>query len=332
MLTFVRGNLFESPAKVLVNTVNTVGVMGKGIALTFKQVYPEMFHRYQALCERKALEIGNLWLYKTEHKWILNFPTKRHWRNASRLEFIEAGLAKFVETYADQGITSIAFPELGCGNGELAWAEVRPLMLRYLRKLPINVYINLYDRDGSSTVEHRNVAEMREWLRREPRSLPFTEFWADVKSSIGDGLKVFRSGSSGTQFSANLVEYEREGLMIYVGSRTGFQQFRDTIRHVLNEATHKWRFISERSVYIPEDSFLDLWQAIRFYGFCFGKMMPDGLDRFSEFLIPLLGRLKYLTPVQLTDPQDASTYDALQLYVKDASIEPSERQLQLISA
>ncbi len=332
MLTFVRGNLFESPAKVLVNTVNTVGVMGKGIALTFKQVYPEMFRRYQTLCERGELEIGNLWLYKTEHKWILNFPTKRHWRNPSRLEFIEAGLAKFVETYADQGITSIAFPELGCGNGELQWADVRPLMLRYLRKLPINVYINLYDRDGSTTVEHRDVAGTRQWLRREPRSLPFTEFWGDVKGTVGDGLKLYTSGSSGTQFAVNVVEYERQGLMIYLGSRTRFQHFRDTIRHVLNEVTHKWRFISDRSVYIPDDSFLDLWQAIRFYGFCFGKMMPDGLDRFSEFLIPLLDRLVYFKPVQLSDPQDPIVQDALQLYVKDTSLEPSERQLQLISA
>src|SRR6266480_4059013 len=101
MLTFVRGNLFESPAKVLVNTVNTIGVMGKGIALTFKQIYPEMFKQYQVLCESRRFDIGNLWLYKTENKWILNFPTKRNWRNPSKLEYIDAGLQKFAATYAD---------------------------------------------------------------------------------------------------------------------------------------------------------------------------------------------------------------------------------------
>lgn len=335
MLTFVRGNLFESPAKVLVNTVNTVGVMGKGIALTFKQVYPEMFRRYQLLCERNELEIGKLWLYKTEHKWVLNFPTKRHWRNPSTLEYIEAGLRKFVETYSDHGITSIAFPELGCGNGELAWADVRPLMMRYLRKLPINVYVYLYDRDGATTVEHRDISGMRQWLRREPRHLPFTEFWTDLKAATAGELSLSTAGPTPTEFSATVVEYEREGLMIYLGSRTWFQHFRDTVRHVLNEATHKWRFTSDRSVYIPDDSLLDLWQGIRFYGFCFRKMMPDGLDRFSEFLIPMLGRLDYLHPVRLAHPQDSldpTLEHALQLYVKDTSIEPAERQLQLISA
>lgn len=335
MLTFVRGNLFESPAKVLVNTVNTVGVMGKGIALTFKQTYPEMFRRYQALCEQRELEIGNLWLYKTEHKWILNFPTKRHWRNPSRLEYIEAGLSKFAETYADHGITSIAFPELGCGNGELAWGDVRPVMLRYLRRLPINVYIYLYDRDDLTSVEHRDITGMREWLRREPRSLAFTEFWNDLKSAVGNGLTLSTSNPPKTEFTANVVEYEREGLMIYLGSRTKFQHFRDTLRHVLNEASHKWRFTSDRSVYIPDESLLDLWQGVRFYGFCFRRMMPDGLDQFFEFLAPLFRRLDYLRPVQIADSQDDAGADleqALQLYVKETSIEPTERQLQLISA
>src|SRR3954452_18416008 len=116
MITFVRGDLFESPARVLVNTVNTVGVMGKGIALMFKTIYPEMFERYRALCEAKQLDVGKLWLYKTAHKWVLNFPTKKHWRSASNLEYVEAGLEKFVSSYAEQRITSIAFPELGCGN------------------------------------------------------------------------------------------------------------------------------------------------------------------------------------------------------------------------
>jgi len=82
MITFVKGNLFESPAKVLVNTVNTVGVMGKGIAKTFKEIYPDMFKEYQGFCEKGQFKIGQLWLYTTKHKWILNFPTKKQWRFA----------------------------------------------------------------------------------------------------------------------------------------------------------------------------------------------------------------------------------------------------------
>src|SRR5206468_4250004 len=105
MISYVTGDLFSAPAKVLVNTVNVVGVMGKGIALRFKQIYPEMFREYQALCESGELQIGTLWIYRTPHKWILNFPTKKHWRDPSKPDYIEAGLKKFVASYSAQGIT-----------------------------------------------------------------------------------------------------------------------------------------------------------------------------------------------------------------------------------
>ena len=90
-ITYVRGNLFESPAQVLVNTVNTVGVMGKGVALEFKKLFPEMFEEYRRLCEGRLLKIGMLHIYRTPHKWVLNFPTKEHWRQPSRVEYIDAG-------------------------------------------------------------------------------------------------------------------------------------------------------------------------------------------------------------------------------------------------
>ena len=149
MITYVVGDLFTSPAKVLVNTVNTVGVMGKGIALDFKRIYPEMFKEYQSYCENGIFHIGKLWLYKTPHKWILNFPTKKHWRNKSKLEYIEAGLKKFADTYDAKGIVSISFPMLGCGNGELDWeSEVQPLMNSLLGKLPIDIYIHMHHQDS----------------------------------------------------------------------------------------------------------------------------------------------------------------------------------------
>jgi len=143
MLTYVDGSLFHSPARVLVNTVNVVGVMGKGIAKDFKAFFPEMFHDYQLRCENKTIDIGKLQLYRGPHKWVLNFPTKKHWRNPSKPEYIEAGLRAFVSGYARNGITSIAFPRLGCGNGELDWErQVRPLLERYLSRLPIDVYVH----------------------------------------------------------------------------------------------------------------------------------------------------------------------------------------------
>lgn len=93
MITYVEGDLFTSPAQVLVNTVNTVGVMGKGIAKEFKDIYPDMFRACRRLCERDELIVGKIFLHRTPHKWVLNFPTKRHWRQRSRVEDIEAGLS-----------------------------------------------------------------------------------------------------------------------------------------------------------------------------------------------------------------------------------------------
>jgi O-acetyl-ADP-ribose deacetylase (regulator of RNase III) len=144
MITYLANDLFESPAQVLVNAINTVGAMGKGIALEFKRKYPDMFSEYQRLCKSGAFDIGQLWLYKSPDKWVLNFPTKRDWRDKSQLEYIEIGLKRFVEIYEMEGITSISFPRLGCGLGGLNWEhEVRPLMERYLGALPIEVIIHV---------------------------------------------------------------------------------------------------------------------------------------------------------------------------------------------
>lgn len=144
MIKYVRGDLLKSPAQVLVNTVNTVGVMGAGIALQFKEQYPEMFQKYQLLCKKKLLDIGKLYLWKptnTSSKEILLFPTKKHWLNLSELNWIEAGLQKFVENYERLNIKSIAFPKLGCGNGGLSWHNVKPSMEKYLGPLPIEIYV-----------------------------------------------------------------------------------------------------------------------------------------------------------------------------------------------
>jgi len=146
MLVYIKDSLLTSPAKVLVNPVNTIGIMGKGLAKEFKQLYPEMFKQYRKLCEAGQFSIGQLWLYKTSEKWILNFPTKHSWRQRSRPEYIASGLQKFVATYEQQNIQSIAFPQLGCGSGDLNWEyDVQPLMEHYLRPLQIEIYIYLFD-------------------------------------------------------------------------------------------------------------------------------------------------------------------------------------------
>ena len=173
MLKYVRGDIFNSPAQVLVNTVNTVGVMGKGIALSFKKKYPEMFTIYRKACDKHQLVIGKLMLWYGPDHWILNFPTKEHWRNPSKMEYIEKGLMAFQRKYADYNITSIAFPKLGCGNGELDWEQVKPLMEKYLKELPIDIYI--YLSPGTVPVpEHKVPEAMDAWLKEHAKDMSFT--------------------------------------------------------------------------------------------------------------------------------------------------------------
>lgn len=142
MFKALIGDLFASKAQTLVNTVNTVGVMGKGVALEFKKRYPGMFDDYAMRCDRKQVELGEPYLYRDlTGTMIVNFPTKEHWRAASRLADIERGLDHFVQHYSEWGITSIAFPPLGCGNGGLDWAEVGPLIYGKLHCLPISIEV-----------------------------------------------------------------------------------------------------------------------------------------------------------------------------------------------
>ena len=132
-------DLFASPAQTLVNTVNTEGVMGAGIALAFKRRYPAMFEEYRALCRRGALSVGTLHLWRGPDRWVLNFPTKTTWRRPSSLAYVEAGLLRLRRDYQGLGITSLALPALGCSLGRLAWKDVQVLCERYLSDLPIPV-------------------------------------------------------------------------------------------------------------------------------------------------------------------------------------------------
>lgn len=150
-LTYLKGNIFSSSAEVIVNPVNTFGVMGKGLAAEFKRRYPDMFRKYKAFCEQKKFSVGQLYISREVDYAVLLFPTKKHWRKPSRIEYVEAGLKKFVDTCEEKGIKSIAFPKLGCGYGGLDWNDVRPLMEKYLRELPIEIYIYLDNEQDSNS-------------------------------------------------------------------------------------------------------------------------------------------------------------------------------------
>lgn len=142
MVTYVQGDIFQSPAQVLTNTVNCVGVMGKGVALEFKNRYHGLFEDYKALCDNKSVVPGKPYLWENDRVQILNFPTKRHWKDDSRLDDIEAGLKYLAENYINMGIDSLAMPALGCGNGGLQWNDVQPLIDKYLGSIiDLDVYV-----------------------------------------------------------------------------------------------------------------------------------------------------------------------------------------------
>ncbi len=136
------GDILKDESQTLVNTVNCVGVMGKGIALEFKKKYPEMFRDYKSRCNKNKVMPGVPYHYKDIFgNSIVNFPTKDHWRSASRIQDIERGLDIFIEKYKEWGITSVAFPPLGCGNGGLIWEDIGPLMYQKLSNIDIPVCI-----------------------------------------------------------------------------------------------------------------------------------------------------------------------------------------------
>lgn len=163
-ITYLRGSVLDAigDVQVLVNTVNTKGVMGKGLAKEFRDTFPKMYEDYRERCQGGHVRVGEPYLYKVpkedwvakgdkvpkeEELWILNFPTKDDWRRPSRLEWIKMGLEYFVAHYQSWGIKSIAFPQLGVRNGKLPWDKVKPLMERYLGQIDIPVLIYIYDED-----------------------------------------------------------------------------------------------------------------------------------------------------------------------------------------
>lgn len=140
MVKVIMGDIFESQAQTLVNTVNCVGVMGKGVALEFKKRFPDMFKDYVKRCEAKQVRLGRPYLFKRMFPpSILNFPTKDHWRSVSRLQDIVEGLLYLQQHYKEWGITSLAVPPLGCGHGQLEWRVVGPTLYRHLKAIDIPV-------------------------------------------------------------------------------------------------------------------------------------------------------------------------------------------------
>jgi O-acetyl-ADP-ribose deacetylase (regulator of RNase III) len=169
MIEIKQGDLLNEDAEALVNTVNCVGVMGKGIALQFKQAFPAVFKHYKKACDGGEVQPGKMLTSPTlgllNPKYVINFPTKRHWKGASRVEDVQSGLVALVAEVERLGIRSIAIPPLGCGNGGLDWAVVKPMIVEAFVGLP-EVRVHLFEPAGAPAVDEMKVATVQPKMTR----------------------------------------------------------------------------------------------------------------------------------------------------------------------
>jgi O-acetyl-ADP-ribose deacetylase (regulator of RNase III) len=169
MIKQVKGNVLKAPTEALVNTVNCVGVMGKGIALQFRQAYPENYIAYKKICDQGKMRIGQVFVHSTgsmiNPKFIINFPTKRHWKAKSTIDDIKLGLDDLIRKIVELGISSVAVPPLGCGNGGLEWSEVKPLIEQAFNGLN-NVEVILYIPHGAPIADLMPIGTVKpNWTR-----------------------------------------------------------------------------------------------------------------------------------------------------------------------
>ena len=158
MIEIIKGNIIDQKTEAIVNTVNCVGVMGRGIALSFRDAFPENYREYKKLCDEGAIVPGRMFVFVAgdifEKKYIINFPTKKHWKEKSKIEYIKAGLDDLVRAVKEYCITSITIPPLGCGLGGLDWREVRPLIEKAMSILP-DVKINIIEPDKNYEIDRK---------------------------------------------------------------------------------------------------------------------------------------------------------------------------------
>lgn len=169
MIELGKGNLLKADVEALVNTVNCVGIMGRGIALQFKQAYPDNFKAYEKACRAGEVRPGKMFIVPTNKmqnpKFIVNFPTKRHWKGKSKIEDIKSGLTALIRDVEQLGITSIAIPPLGCGLGGLRWSEVKPLIEEAFSAVP-SVKVLVYEPAGAPDPKEMPIGTQRPSLTR----------------------------------------------------------------------------------------------------------------------------------------------------------------------
>lgn len=236
MITEETGNLLDAPADALVNTVNTVGVMGKGLALQFKQAFPANFRAYQAACSNGQVRLGRMFAYELgvpgQPRYLVNFPTKGHWRDRSSLDDIREGLADLRRLVLDRGITSIAVPPLGCGNGGLDWRDVRPLIEEAIGGLP-GVRVLLYPPQDAPSPSAMPVRTQRPRMTvGRAALLALLSEYAEL--SWLEGATITRGGASLLEIQKLMYFLQEAGQPLHLAYAKGrYGPYAGNLNHVL---------------------------------------------------------------------------------------------------
>jgi O-acetyl-ADP-ribose deacetylase (regulator of RNase III) len=225
-VTIKSGDLLKDNSEAIVNTVNCVGVMGKGIALQFKQRWPQNFKAYAAACERKEVRPGKMFVYSlgewAQPRFIINFPTKVHWRGDSKIEYIEEGLRDLVSQIERLGIKSIALPPLGCGNGGLDWDAVKGLVLDVFKEHP-QIQVDLFEPKGAPPPQEMvNRTE-------KPRMTP-------VRAAVVKVISIYRE----MEYELSKIEIQK---LVYFLEEAGQPLKLDFVKHNYGPYSDKLRHV-----------------------------------------------------------------------------------------
>lgn len=312
MIETVDGNLLQADVDALVNTVNTEGVMGKGIALQFRRAYPAMYEAYRAACQAGDVKVGSMLVWETNAAtgphYVINFPTKRQWRAPSRLSYVEDGLVDLVRVIDELGIKSIAVPPLGAGNGHLPWAQVRPAIVGALAGLD-GVRVLLYEPNGAPEARQMTTVAGPPVL---------TENRAAFVGVVGRyllGLMDFKPSLIEVQKLAYFLQEAGQPLRLRF-ERGFYGPYADNLRQVLIKTEGVFTVGFGDGTDRPMDSSLELLpgalqQAAARLEYCFETRrridrvmeLTNGFD--SMYGMELLGTVHWLVKHEDADPADA---------------------------
>lgn len=276
MIIYTTGNLLESSAEALVNTVNCEGYMGKGIAYQFKLQYPENNKDYIKACKNKTLTIGEIHFYREKEKIIINFPTKDKWREKSKMEYIDKGLDRLIQLIEDQKIQSIAIPPLGSGNGGLIWAEVKKLIENKLANLPSNIQVYIYEPSQN--------------YKAKPIEEPKLSMSALILLDIKEGLNKF-----------DKLRLQKTAYFINIFSKYQYFKFKP---HQYGPYDHSIEVISKK---IKEfEAYHEIYEVKEVYKLVYQKIISEKIETQLNMLKPFIQQaIDYVNSIETNHELEA---------------------------